>query len=76
MGGVGPRLYCDSPGHAHRTKTCNAGFPLVEFYMGGPGGPPFGPPFTGFCEGGASCRASPHGGGAGGAGTFIHGAPP
>ena len=24
------------------------GFPLVEFYMGGPGGPPFGPPFTGF----------------------------
>ena len=22
MGGVAPHLYCDSPGHAHRTKTC------------------------------------------------------
>ena len=48
------------------------GFPLVEFYMGGPGGPPFGPPFTGFQAppswgglhnsvggpGGAACRKS------------------
>ena len=39
-----------------------AGFPTVEFSEGGPGGPPFGPPFTNFREGGARSLRNERGG--------------
>ena len=38
------------------------GFPTVGFSEGGPGGPPFGPPFTNFREGGARSLRNKRGG--------------